>query len=194
MALVNDTFNRADQNPPGTSDSGHLWVDKNGDWAVRTNQLACLNSVGTLVAVCVIESLPTDFDMQADLTVIPTFEGYAVGLTFRFTDNNNWWRLVVTRLGDLVLQKNVGGTISTVGGPVAVGTTACTLRVVAEAATIKGYRDGTLHFTVTDSHNQTASSHGSSISIGAGGGDTGRLDNFLLDPLAVMNLGRLVMA
>ncbi len=153
--LVFDDFNRAD-GPLGNAVVGGAWSSGAGVMDIVGN--AAHLSTGSL-AWGFINTGVADVSIQATQPIMGGAASFA-GILFRYSDDNNYWRLVNFN-GDTYLQKSVIGVVTTLVGPTSGAANSDVLKVVLSGNTIKAYRNGVqLGTDQSDSFNSTATRHG----------------------------------
>lgn len=172
--IVSDTFTRADSATTlGSADTGHAWTAYAGTWGISTNR-AYQAAFGTDAPVAV-DSGRADCTVRVTLAVIQGITA-AVGLTFRLSDASNWFRLVMSS-DSLVLQKNTAGSLTVVTSVAVTRVDGMKLKVILAGSGISCYADDVLKFTVSDSHNATATRHGLNVHSN----NVARLDDFFVE-------------
>lgn len=157
-----DDFNRADNATPGNG-----WTVVNGLWPIVSNQLKD-NNTSTSAFVAQGSTAANSNDQFAQVTMVTLVA--SVGVLARITDAAN---------GYYAFRRATGTTMSLykfpVGGSLATFGTAATytqvagdvLRIECEGTTIRGYVNGTLLCTATDSSIDGSAGHGVGIRVGA---------------------------
>lgn len=182
-SIVTDTFDRADSSTTlnTASDGVHSWTAHVGTWGIASNLARLVTSAGVNQAT--VDAGVPDCTITLTLDTVSSTPSNNCGIVFRFVDTSNWWRWITDRPNnDLILQKNVAGSISTVysNTNIIVGS-GDFLRVVLSGASISCYYADTLpnwvlETTQTDSAHQTATRHG--VGIGGTTGTSDRLNDF----------------
>jgi trimeric autotransporter adhesin len=180
---ASDNFNRADENPLGTSSGGQPYIQPNlGKFKVSGNK-ALVTGLGTGPAFSLLETSLADFTLTADLNVVAGGEMYAV---FRYIDTDNYWIAGVFN-GYCILTRHLAGVNSAPGGFPGSGQAsgAYGLKVVCAGASIKVYVDiGAGYVTkhdITDSALATATKAGLATGFSVADTDSS-VDNFLVVP------------
>lgn len=174
---MRDYFNRPDSaSSLGTADTGQAWSALVGVWGIQSNQAYV--PAGSALAVAGFDFGVADIDISVLLAGAPG--GSNIGLTFRYTDSNNYIRLAWDSVNsaNLALQKKVAGSFTTLLNPSVTHSTGKVMRIVAVGNSITTYFDGVSQGTVTESFNNTATIHGLHSNS-----TTAQLDNFLLSRL-----------
>ena len=172
--LAADDFNRADGTLAGsTASGGGVWAGAS-PFLISSNRVG--GSVGTNVTVRLAVGQPAQRTTVA-MAVLPA-TGY-VGVTARWTDDNNCYIADVGPTGDARLIKFVAGAFSFIGTAAAAGTFVAgdTLGLVVNGTAISVERNGTPigSLTVTDSSLATGNNAGLWNNSADG---TYRMDNF----------------
>lgn len=174
VSLPSDDFNRADTDTGlGTSSSGHTWLTGgagNSVWGIDTNRAKKVD--GAIAAVAYIDSGVSDCTVEVTMATIDT----RCGLSFRFSDNSNWWYLWWLTSTSFQVRKVEGGSSSAVFSHTQTMANGDVLKVVLSGDQIGVYINDDLKTTITDSFNQTAEGHG--IYRESGGGGDPRWDDF----------------
>lgn len=181
MANVTDTFARADSpSSLGTADTGQTWTIRQGVFGI-VSQTVYAPSGSTLG----IATIPCDADTVVLIQVTHIDTRGNSGIVFRWTDNNNYWRLFADGSGAIFLQKVSGGTASTVwsGSSFAAGDQ---IGASLNGSTIKVLKNNAVLTTVTDAFNSTSAAHGLWLNEA---NDFWRLDNFSAHVPAVITPG-----
>lgn len=155
---IEDDFNRADTDAGlGTSSSGHTWLTGgtgNNTWGIEGNRAYKVGA--SINAVAYIESTLSDCAVEATLQ---TFD-IRSGVSFRFSDNSNWWFAYWLTSTGFQVRKMVAGSSNLVFSHTQTGANGDTLKVILIGDQIEVYINGSLKTTITDSFNQTATKHG----------------------------------
>lgn len=165
--LAWDGFDRSNSTGLGTAPTGQTWTST--AWNVVSSMA---QNTGTGTAV--LDAGVSDGTVSADLVTAGS-DG-TVGLVFRYTDANNYWGMVTNNI-----FKRVAGVVTNLTTWTPSIVAGYEARVVLFGNTITVYRknltSGTEEqlFTVTDSFNATATSHGLRASGSLGGH---RVNNF----------------
>lgn len=145
MVAFSDTFNRADGAIAGTNG----WVSLAGTWAISSNKLAS-TSITTNAALIQTGTPPASNDQWAEIrtgTMVSTF-----GPIVRNNGTtSNFYMLRRSSTTTVSLYKNVGGAttlMTTVNYAVQTGDV---MRIEAEGNAIRGYVNGVLVSSTTDS-------------------------------------------
>jgi hypothetical protein len=160
MANRSDNFNRADSTTTlGTpSDGGSAWSVLGGTFGILSNE-AYKVSTAAAWDIAVLEASSANVEVQATASQYGTTEPRA-GVAFRVVDTNNWFAAIFYG-SYVVLNKNVGGSITEVTSAFASITATDTIKAVANGNSLSVYRNGALVLgPVTDSTHNTATQHG----------------------------------
>lgn len=173
--LSTDSFNRANSttslgstNGTGASDPA-VWVSQHSTWGISSNQAYVSSTAGGIGDIATVDLGAGDVDIQVTIAVMSG----ACGLTFRYVDNNNFWRWYGNAT-DIWCYKYVAGTQTQMFHSFSTVTNGSVLRVIANGSSISLYLNGTLLNTVTDAFNSTATKHG----MFAAGATTNFWDNW----------------
>lgn len=167
--VLYDDFNRADNVALGTATTGQTWTTTT--YGISSNQV--YKSSGT-APVATIPSGVSDGFVQFQETAL-TEAGVFQGILFRYTDTNNFLRLVLQD-GILILQKRDTGVTTTVASTGITRTVNNIYKVQYSGSTIMAYVNGVRFINTTSTFNTSATSVGF---IGSNS-TTGRMDNFFV--------------
>lgn len=159
-----DNFNRADS----ATSLGSLWTARSGVWGIISNK-AYLTASATR-AVATVEAYSSDHEVSAILSG----NNNAQGLTVRYLDENNFYRLILASgFGNVVLHKMVNGVSTNLGGFLGLSANVrATLKAEGDVVTISSQAAGggavaSRSFDITDASLRTGTKCG--ISGGNGG-------------------------
>lgn len=108
--IIGDSFARANSQVLGNADSGQTWVDNVGTMKLSNKAASPLAKANTR---CVIETGTTDHwpSVRLDSLASATSQHWVLA---RFQDSNNFYRLGARLDGVLLMERHVGGVLSTV--------------------------------------------------------------------------------
>jgi len=168
-SIVLDVFGGTgtlDAHTPNVNTPGNSWVSLGTGFNVSGGQAECTDS---WEAAVIDTGIATACRIEAEVSFQDTTS--QGGILFRYVDNNNFWWSQMTN-GQLNLQRNVAGSVSTVATDAGAGNreansmmTVCldgthiSIQVLdADYRVTPSYAEFTV--TATDSNHQTATSHG----------------------------------
>ncbi len=192
VVYITDTFTRADNaaalGSTETTDSALLraWglVIGGAAWGITSNRAYCNDAAANGGAV--VDSGQSDLIyVSVDLPVVG---GAAdAGIIFRYINASNFWTFRWS-IADAryYLRKMVAGVLTTVGTDTTTAAPAAadTWRIELSGASITVKKNGTTMFSISDSVNQTGTSHGLAvIDNPVCNSSTVRFDNFKVESL-----------
>ncbi|MEK3883321.1 glycoside hydrolase family 9 protein [Paenibacillus sp. PL2-23] len=133
------------------------WTTTSGTWSVQSGQYSGQAGSGNSYSITG-ESSWTDYTLEAKVNVTNNTNGNKdAGLVFRYTDENNYYMLLLKnndKTGKkMELIKNVAGVKTSLGyaNPSIAADTFYTYKIVLNGADISVYKDGALQFSAADS-------------------------------------------
>jgi outer membrane protein assembly factor BamB len=112
--LARDTFHRANQTMWGTASDGHVWggeANTSTLFSITNNAGQIANGTGPHSAVLGRTATNAEVLFAGSVN---TFSGANIGALLRWTDTNNWYKAYIEG-ANLVVQKKVSGTATTIG-------------------------------------------------------------------------------
>ncbi|MEH0442449.1 MULTISPECIES: hypothetical protein [unclassified Streptomyces] len=166
MTTFTDDFDR-----PDSSSLGAAWVEVSGDWSIISGQLSSGSAGGTII-LRAAGAMATS-DNSAQVTIAATApashgvwcrgdDGFSSGYLWR--NNGDTWDLFSV----------VGGSFTLIGTYAAAAAPGDVAKIEAVGSTIKGYVNGVVHVSVTD----TFVTSGTSVGIRAESTNSLRFDDF----------------
>jgi hypothetical protein len=173
VALVNDSFDRGDSTTLGNTDGlvpgysggdGLTWVEDSGDWEIFNNGV---RSVG-------VHPGGAAWTATVDIAVAPTLANpityvangapeILMAFAFRVSDTNNKLFASWDSANNRIRLSKREGSNTQLGetSPVIIDSgTTYRFKVIDDGAEVKIYLDGTLHLTVAETFNNTATKCG----------------------------------
>ena len=181
VTSVGDTFNRSnDATGLGTSDSGHLWTNRQGVIGITSNRAALISKtvVNTLDgAIATVDYGSGDCAIQVTMPTMLA-SNQTTGIIFRFSDTSNYWYAFLEWASDTVkLYRMQSGGFSSVASVSDAVADNDVLKVTLSGTSIQVRVNNVLQISHTSSHNQTADKHGL-----AGQSTNSRWDSFSIVP------------
>jgi hypothetical protein len=166
VASFSDDFNR-----PDSTDLGAGWVEVSGDWSINTNRLSPGSAGGTIIlrAAGAMDSS----DHYAQATIAAT-AAVSQGVWCRGNSNITQGYLLRNNGSSWDLFSVVGGSFVAIGTYAAAAAVGDVMKVQAIGSAIKGYVNGTLRISVTD----TAVTTGTAVGIRSESSGSVRYDDF----------------
>lgn len=143
--IAKDSFNRANNTASlGNDETGRIWTAHTGTWGINGNQAYV--SAGSGDSHATIDSGIKSFLVEVTLATIDTESG----LVFRYADENNWFRFVVSG-GAFYLQKKIAGALTTLSSFTQTPGNGDILKIIVNKNdTIQAFRNNVLKATITD--------------------------------------------
>jgi hypothetical protein len=166
MATITDDFNRADSTSLGAG-----WVEVSGDWSIISSRLSSGNAGGTIILRAAGAMASSDHSVQ--VTIAAT-AAVSHGVWARGNSNISQgylWRNDGTSWN---LFSVVGGSFSSIGSYAAAAVAGDVAKLEVVGSTIKGYVNGVVRVSVTDTNVAT----GTSVGIRAESVSALRFDDF----------------
>jgi hypothetical protein len=166
MTTFTDDFNRSD-----STNLGGGWVQVSGTWSISSNRLSSGNAGGTIILRAAGAMATSDHSVQVTIAATAAVShgvwargnsNISSGYLFR-NDGSSWNVFSV-----------VGGSFTSIGSYAAAAVAGDVAKLEVVGSTIKGYVNGTLRVTVTD----TAVTTGTSVGIRAESTNSLRFDDF----------------
>lgn len=191
-AHASDAFTRADSATTlGTADVGGAWTAQVGTWGILSNKAYCAVATSDAYNIATLTLQNTaDVTVSCDVTTSATANRTTAGLALRYTDVNNWVRLLLFKEGSIpnsiYLQQTVSGTPTTLANLDSAGLadgTLYNLKAVIAGTTIAVYLDNVLKIAATSFNSGlTTQKYGPALYKAASTFDNGgsRFDNFLV--------------
>ena len=177
--LVFDSFQRANMEGLGASDSGHVWTTERGSWAIRDGQAACLEPDMSFGGVALAPPTAADAAVEVQLSLAAGLN--TSGLILRYSDERNflWLR---GNSQNVQLYRVTNGAYTQLRSVPRGVLSGDVLRAEMKGAAIEVFLGTESLFTVSSEFNRTANVHGLYS-------DTTwlRFKNFKVDPAAVAN-------
>lgn len=169
--VASDAFNRPDNaSSLGSTDTGQVWTVHTGTWGIQSQR--AYTPVGT-ENYATIDAGLNNFSAQVQLAVRVNRSG----LVFRFVDSANWIRFVLSS-STVFLQRRVAGSTTSLSSFAVTPTDGDVLKVIVIGNQIRGYYNGELKATVTET-----SFAGSTLIGMESAGSSCRLDNFIVEAI-----------
>ncbi|NRG30707.1 hypothetical protein [Niallia circulans] len=168
--IVYDSFDRANSNKLGISDTGQTWQELSGSWGIIDNQ-AYLPSGGSNSRAA-IESNVSDGQISVEQTT--TAPGSRI--LFRLTDITNHFSFQSESNHFRLYRFDSSGTNLLGSNNTVIPKNNDVLKVILKDNSIKCYVNNELIFSVTDNFNKAATRHGLMAN-----GTTARFDNFKVE-------------
>ena len=170
-----------DAHTPDVDESGNGWTSRSGNFEIQNNKAEPQGTAGAADYLETFDTGSPDGTLQADVTV--TGGTAWAGLAFRWSDNNNFWRVIISAggTGGGYLQKRVAGSYVTAGRWGTASARTAAIRVEISGDNIQVFEDGAIVLDVEENFNNTATAHGlfsQSTAIGAA------IDNLSFDETA----------
>jgi hypothetical protein len=154
-----DDFNKPDNaSSLGSDAAGQAWVPVSGIWSVKDYEAFVRDPAAKSYSIAVLDVHTPTATLQVTMPRVAA----AAGLVFRYMNAFNFWTMTAsTKFGTWVVQKVVGGKVSTVGhirsASIANGTV---IGVQLSGASISVFVDGKQEQTLTDPALDTATRAG----------------------------------
>jgi hypothetical protein len=165
MATFSDDFNRADGSP------GANWVQVSGTWTIVSQQLSSGNAGGTIILRAATAMATSDHSVQ--ITIAAT-AAVSHGVWARGNSNITQGYLLRNDGTSWNIFSVVGGSFSSIGSYAAAAAAGDVAKLQVVGTSIKGYINGTLRISITD----TAVTTGTSVGIRAESTSSLRFDDF----------------
>jgi hypothetical protein len=166
VASFSDDFNRAN-----STDLGAGWVEVSGDWSIISNQLSSGSAGGTIILRAAGAMATSDHSVQ--MTIAAT-AAVSHGVWARGNANITQGYLLRNDGTSWNLFSVVGGSFTSIGSYAAAAVAGDVVKLQVVGTAIKGYINGTLRISVTDS----AVTTGTSVGVRAESTSSLRFDDF----------------
>lgn len=157
--IVLDTFNRSNSATTlGNTDTGQIWNVLRGMWGIQNNTAYLVTVVdGTDTAV--IQSGVSDCKVTMKIGLVMATGGQVMRLVARCSNLSNMLAVVITTTS-FILYRKVADVFTSIGTYAAAPLTGDTVTLDLSGSTIKMLVNGVERINVTETFNQTATSHG----------------------------------
>lgn len=177
--LINDTFNRSDIIPIGTSTTGDEWIIDTGVWGISSNNAYLASAATSGNSYTTLQGFANG---RIDATMGATAHNN-FGIIFRYKDLQNHYRMVANTAGGTwnIYRRDNGNDIliGNVGtAPLTVGTK---ISVEMNGTTLKYYVNDSLVRTDSD---QFVLKDEAYFGLAASGTGTGRIDSITFTPIS----------
>jgi hypothetical protein len=166
VVSFSDDFNR-----PDSTDLGAGWVEVSGDWSIISNRLSSGNAGGTVILRAAGTLATSDHSVQ--VTIAAT-AAVSHGVWARGNTNITSGYLLRNDGSSWNIFSVVGGSFTSIGSYAAAAVASDVVKLQVVGTSIKGYINGTLRISVTD----TAVTTGTSVGIRAESTSSLRFDDF----------------
>lgn len=173
--IVQDGFNRPDDaSTLGKANTGQVWTTPLGVWGILGNAAKLFTPSGGVDRALINSGLS-----DCSVKVVFSVTGVNQRVIFRYTDATNEWAFGSIGGSVYELIKRVAGVVTTVASSAVTIVSGDMVKVLCAKGTIRCFVNGSLIFDVSDSSNQTATTHG----IFVAGAIAITFDNFLVEAL-----------
>jgi hypothetical protein len=178
VTAFSDNFDRANN-----TDLGAAWAEVSGDWSIASNQLSPGAAGGTIILRAAGAMASADHYVQAKIAATTAASH---GIWGRGNSNISQGYLLRNDGSTWDLFAVVGGSFSAIGSYAAAAAPGDVVKLQIVGSTIKGYVNGVLRISVTD----TAVTSGTSVGIRSESSSAIRFDDFAAaDVVAGATLG-----